>query len=74
MIVPLVAHDRTLGALTPDHGGVGRRYGDADLQLALRARAPVALAVDNARLHRASEAARAQAEAANRSKTEFLAR
>ncbi|HZF69046.1 MAG TPA: ATP-binding protein [Gemmatirosa sp.] len=73
MIVPLVAHGRTLGALSLIAAESGRRYGDADLQLALELARRAALAVDNARLHRASEAARAQAEAANRSKTEFLA-
>ncbi len=73
MIVPLVAHGRTLGALTLIAAESGRRYGDADLQLALELARRAALAVDNARLHRASEEARAQAEAANRSKTEFLA-
>jgi signal transduction histidine kinase len=73
MIVPLVAHGRTLGALSLFAAESGRRYGDVDLQLALELARRAALAVDNARLHRASEAARAQAEAANRSKTEFLA-
>jgi signal transduction histidine kinase len=73
MIVPLVAHGRTLGALSLIAAESGRRYGDADLQLALELARRAALAVDNARLHRASEAARAQAEAANRSKTDFLA-
>jgi PAS domain S-box-containing protein len=73
MVVPLVAHGRTLGALTMIAAESERRYGDADLQLALELARRAALAVDNARLHRASEEARAQAEAANRSKTEFLA-
>jgi GAF domain-containing protein len=73
MVVPLVAHGRTLGALSLIAAESGRRYGDADLQLARELARRAALAVDNARLHRASEAARAQAEAANRSKTDFLA-
>ena len=73
MIVPLVAHGRTLGALSMVAAESGRRYGEADLQLAMELARRAALAVDNARLHRASESARVQAEAANRSKTEFLA-
>jgi signal transduction histidine kinase/PAS domain-containing protein len=73
MIVPLVANGRTLGALTLISAESGRRYAEADLQLALELARRAALAVENARLHQASEAARRQAEAANRSKTEFLA-
>lgn len=73
MIVPLSAHGRTLGALTLIAAESGRRYGDADLQLALEIGRRAALAVDNARHHRTSVEAREQAEAANQSKTEFLA-
>ena len=73
IIVPLVAHGRTLGALSLVSAESGRRYDDADLRLAEELARRAALAVDNARLHRASEAAREQAEAANRSKSEFLA-
>jgi signal transduction histidine kinase len=73
MLVPLAAHGRALGVLTLIAAESGRRYGDADLQLALELGRRAALAVDNAGLHRASEEARQQAEAANRSKTEFLA-
>jgi GAF domain-containing protein len=73
LTVPLVAHDRTLGALSMVATASGRRYGEADLQLAMELARRAALAVDNARLHRASESARVQAETANRSKTDFLA-
>jgi signal transduction histidine kinase len=73
LIVPLIAHGRTLGALSLGATTSARRYGEADLQLAMELARRAALAVDNARLHRASESARVQAEAANRSKTEFLA-
>jgi PAS domain S-box-containing protein len=73
LIVPLVAHGRTLGALSMIATASGRRYGEADLQLAMELARRAALAVDNARLHRASESARVQAETANRSKTDFLA-
>ncbi len=73
LMVPLVAHGRTLGALSLVATTSARRYGEADLQLAMELARRAALAVDNARLHRASESARVQAESANRSKTEFLA-
>jgi signal transduction histidine kinase len=73
LLVPLPGDGRPLGVLTLIAAESGRRYGEADLQLARELARRAALAVDNARLHRASEAARAQAEAANRSKAEFLA-
>jgi PAS domain S-box-containing protein len=73
MVVPLVAHDHTLGALTLIAAESGRRYGHADLALALELARRAALAVDNARLHRAELDARVAAERANRAKSEFLA-
>ena len=73
VVVPLVAHGRTLGTLTLLSTESGRRYDDDDVRLAEELARRAALAVDNARLHRASELAREQAEAANRSKCEFLA-
>jgi PAS domain S-box-containing protein len=73
MVVPLVAHDRTLGALTLIAAESGRRYGHADLALALELARRAALAVDNARLHRAELDARIAAERANRAKSDFLA-
>ncbi|MDF1502135.1 ATP-binding protein [Roseisolibacter sp. H3M3-2] len=72
MVVPLEAHGRTLGALTLIAAETGRRYGDADVRLALELGRRAALAVDNARLHRVSEEARRQAEAANAAKSQFL--
>jgi PAS domain S-box-containing protein len=80
LVVPLVAGGLTLGALTFCMGESGRHYDDADRALALDVAQRAALAVDNARLYRAAERARAQAEqarveaeAANRAKSEFLA-
>jgi PAS domain S-box-containing protein len=73
IVVPLVAHDRTLGALTLIAAESGRRYGRADLALALELARRAALAVDNARLHRAELEARIAAERANRAKSDFLA-
>ena len=66
MIVPLIAHDRVLGAITFASAGSGRRYGPADLTLAEELARRAALAVDNARLYR-------EAREANRVKSQFLA-
>ena len=66
MIVPLVARERTLGAITFVHAESGRRFTDADLAFAEDLARRAALAVDNAALYR-------EAQAANRTKDEFLA-
>jgi len=66
MCVPLVAHGRTLGALTFNAAESRRRYGRADLALAEELARRAALAVDNARLYR-------EAQDANRLKDDFLA-
>ena len=50
-----------------------RRYDAADLALVQDLAQRAATAVDNARLYREAERARAEAEAANRAKSEFLA-
>jgi signal transduction histidine kinase/PAS domain-containing protein len=73
IVVPLIAHGRTLGALTLVTSESGRRYGKADLEFAMELARRAALAVDNARLHRAESEARRAAEAANLAKTQFLA-
>ena len=80
MIVPLIAHDRTVGALTFASAESGRRYTDTDLRLATELARRAALAVDNARHHRAVLDARTEAdhlrlaaEVANMAKTQFLA-
>src|ERR671910_481792 len=52
MIVPLVARGRTLGAISLVSAESGRRYGEADLELAEELARHAALAVDNARLYR----------------------
>ncbi|HEY9404448.1 MAG TPA: PAS domain S-box protein [Pyrinomonadaceae bacterium] len=66
MIVPLVARERTLGAITFATAEPGRYYGLSDLALAEDLAGRAALAVDNARLYR-------EAQEANRLKDEFLA-
>jgi PAS domain S-box-containing protein len=73
IIVPLIARGRTLGAISFLIAGSERRYDHEDLQLAQDLAARAALAVDNARLFRLEQQARADAEAANRGKDDFLA-
>ena len=73
MVVPLLARDRCLAALTVVSAESGRRYGPDDLDLVAELGRRGALAVDNARLYRASQDARSAAEKANRAKDEFLA-
>ena len=66
MIVALEARGRILGALTLATAESGRRYGQADLELAEALARPAGLALDNARLYR-------EAQEASRLKDEFLA-
>jgi PAS domain S-box-containing protein len=73
MVVPLIAHERVLGAMTLIAAESGRRYTHADLELAMELARRAALAVDNALLHRAELQTRLAAERANRAKSEFLA-
>jgi PAS domain S-box-containing protein len=51
MVVPMIARERTLGAITLVSAESGRRYGEADLELAEEVARRAALAVDNARLY-----------------------
>jgi PAS domain S-box-containing protein len=64
MIVPLIARGQTLGAITFLTADAERRYGSADIVLAEDLARRGAMAIDNARLHRAAETARSAAEAA----------
>ena len=66
IIAPMIAHGRTLGALTVVCGDSGRRYSEDDVPLIADLARRAAIALDNARLYE-------QAEAANRAKDEFLA-
>jgi PAS domain S-box-containing protein len=52
MIVPMVAHDRVLGAITLAMADSGRRYGPDDLALVETLAEQVALSVTSARLYR----------------------
>ncbi|HET7459188.1 MAG TPA: CHASE3 domain-containing protein [Gemmatimonadaceae bacterium] len=73
IIAPLVARGLTLGAITLCTTESARRYDAADLALAEDLARRAAVAVDNARLFAEAERARADAEQANRAKSEFLA-
>ncbi|MEZ5123982.1 MAG: SpoIIE family protein phosphatase [Solirubrobacterales bacterium] len=57
MMVPICAHDRTLGALTFAAAESDRRYDEADLALAEELGRRAGLAVENATLQRAQEEA-----------------
>jgi signal transduction histidine kinase len=72
MIVALVARGRTLGAISCATMESARRYGSDDLALLEDLARRAALALDNARLYREAESARAEAERANRAKDDFL--
>ena len=73
IIVPLIARERIFGALTLIGAESGRRFTTDDLEVAESLARRAALAVDNAQLYRDAERARADAEAANHAKSEFLA-
>lgn len=64
MIVPLLAHSRTLGTISFVSAESGRRYDQADLVLAEELARRAALAVDNARLYWQAQQARQKAEQA----------
>jgi signal transduction histidine kinase len=72
MVVPMIARDSVLGAVTLAITESDRRYDQADLRFAEAVVGQAATAGDNARLYRAAEAGRAAAEAANRAKDQFL--
>ncbi|HYF20809.1 MAG TPA: ATP-binding protein, partial [Ramlibacter sp.] len=72
-ILPLVARGRTIGVLGVIQAESGRVLGEDDRALVQELGRRAALALDNARLFADAEAARRQAESANRAKDEFLA-
>ena len=66
ILVPMVAHGRTLGLFTLASARPGRRYTEWDLRVAEDLARRVAFAVDNARLYQ-------EALLANQAKSDFLA-
>ncbi|GAC1688670.1 MAG: hypothetical protein NVS9B3_07250 [Gemmatimonadaceae bacterium] len=75
MCVPLIASGRVLGAITLVRHGPERSppFGPADLTRAEELARRAALAIDHAQLYARERQARADAESANRAKSEFLA-
>jgi signal transduction histidine kinase len=63
LVVPLIARERTLGAISLVSAGSGRRYTAEDVPLAEDIARRAAVAIDNARLYRQSEARLRAAEA-----------
>jgi signal transduction histidine kinase len=57
LIVPMIARGHTLGALSLISTGNGRRYGEADLTLAMELATRAGIAIDNAQLYRSALAA-----------------
>ncbi|MFC5497966.1 ATP-binding protein [Caenimonas terrae] len=72
-IMPLTARGRTVGVMAVIQAESGRDLGEDDRALIQELGQRAALALDNARLYAEAEAARRQAETANRTKDEFLA-
>jgi PAS domain S-box-containing protein len=73
VFVALRARGRTLGVMSLSTTGNRRRFDEQDRVLIEELAQRVAMAVDNARLHEAERRARAEAEAANQAKSDFLA-
>lgn len=73
MAIPLVARGRTLGAMTFVTAEGDRPPDEVHLALAEDLAGRSALAVDNARLFRAAEEARTEAERSNAARDEFMA-
>ncbi|HKP01975.1 MAG TPA: response regulator [Chthoniobacterales bacterium] len=71
--VPLRAQDRVLGAIVMINTSPGRICGPEELSLAEELAHRAALALDNARLYKSAQKARAESERANRAKDSFLA-
>jgi PAS domain S-box-containing protein len=71
--VPLRVQGRTIGAVVLVMAESGRRFSEQDLRVAEDLAARASLAIENAILFRDAEAAREQAEKADRAKSQFLA-
>lgn len=71
--VPLKLRDEVIGALTLVSTLPGRRYTDADADLAAELARRAAVAIDNSKLYTSAQEARIAAEEANAAKSEFLA-
>jgi len=72
MIAPLIGRQNPLGSIAFAITESSRRYGRTDLSCAEVVARLAAIAIEGARLYREADAARVEAEAANRAKDEFL--
>jgi signal transduction histidine kinase len=72
IVAPMLARGHVHGAMT-FVGANGYSFGPDDLELAEDLARRAAISIDNARLYRAAERARGEAEEASRTKSEFLA-
>lgn len=73
MIVPLITRGNVIGTIGIDTGEVDRVFTPAEVRLAEMVAGQVAGAIESTRLFTEAQEARAQAEAANESKSAFLA-
>jgi signal transduction histidine kinase len=73
MTIPMKTPTHTLGAISVISAESGRRYSEDDVEFMTELARRAALAVENARLHKAEQDARHSAESANEAKTQFLA-
>ena len=73
IVVPLIAGGERLGAMAFAVSSGERRYAESDVRVAEEIGRRAAVALQTARLFRAGERARKDAEAASRAKDEFLA-
>jgi PAS domain S-box-containing protein len=73
LVVPLLTHARTLGAISFVFAESARIYTEDDLRLAEELARRCANAIENARLYASEQRARRTADIANRAKDEFLA-
>ena len=73
IVTPLTVGGRVIGIVAFVRTRPGRSFRVSDLELAQELARRAAVAVENARLYRAGEVARAQAEAASHAKSAFLA-
>ena len=73
MVAPLVAHDEVIGAMALWRPIPGAPYVQSDLDLLVGLSQHAAIAIENARLYRETQAARDAAQDADRAKSTFLA-
>ena len=73
LTVPIFANDKLVAGITMDSHDPTRKFGDTDVRLLQTVAASVGMALENARLFKEAQDARAAAETANEAKSSFLA-